>query len=192
VVLVRPAARGYPSSDRRCRQVTVSPAPPKSTTVTVTNPLRDFSLPTQIVFVWQPRGLHSHPRDPKTAHGSLLGRLRIGDLLRRPQRGHLAGRAQLAEASITSFHRLIPAILAFHSALIVRFSPAAFERVRQRPMRCSGPSAIGDSHLCRVGLGLMLALFHSAMTLFQSIANPAACSSLPSSRLQAPWGSNGI
>jgi hypothetical protein len=39
----------------------------------------------------------------------------------------------------------------------VRFSPAAFERVRQRPMRCSGPSALGDSHLGRVGLDLMSA-----------------------------------
>jgi hypothetical protein len=55
------------------------------------------------------------------------------------------------KASYCPFHRLIPD---FHRALIVRFTPAAF--FRQRPMRCSGPSAIGDSHLGRVGLDLML------------------------------------
>ena len=42
--------------------------------------------------------------------------------------------------------------------LILRFSPAAFERVRQWPMRFTGPSAIGDSHLARIGRDLTLAL----------------------------------
>ena len=76
--------------------------------------------------------------------------------LRKPQTA-LTRVNGVTKASYSAFHRLIPAILAFHSALIVRFSPAAFERVRQRPMRFSGPSAIGDSHLRRVGLDLMAA-----------------------------------
>ena len=65
--------------------------------------------------------------------------------LRKPPNAALTRVNGVMKASYSAFHRLIPAILAFHSALIVRFSPAAFERVRQRPMRCSGPSAIGTA-----------------------------------------------
>jgi hypothetical protein len=57
--------------------------------------------------------------------------------LRKPPNTALTRVNGVTKASYSAFHRLIPAILAFHSALIVRFSPAAFERVRQRPMRCS-------------------------------------------------------
>jgi hypothetical protein len=48
-------------------------------------------------------------------------------LLRKPQTA-LTRVNGVTKASYSAFHRLIPAILAFHSALIVRFSPAAFER----------------------------------------------------------------
>jgi hypothetical protein len=74
------------------------------------------------------------------------------------------------KASYCPFNRLIPAILAFHSALIVRFSPAAFERVRQWPMRFTGPSAIGDSHLGRVGLDLMPHALHHTINRTRAAA----------------------
>jgi hypothetical protein len=74
--------------------------------------------------------------------------------LRKPPNAALTRVNGVTKASYSAFHRLIPAILAFHSALIVRFSPAAFERVRQRPMRCSS-QRLGDSYLGRVGLDLM-------------------------------------